>query len=192
MTLLLIIVTAYLIGALPLVALWRGKGFRPWPPSTGVYQPRHLSESFWILGLEMGKGGMAALLGLLFQGWLGAAFAAVAVVVGQIFPIFTGFRGGKGVAVSAGALLVLSPYLFVIGLGIYLAVLLITRYLSLSAVTATIAVFLLSLVLFPKFYLILVTFTLGGLVLFRYREPLARWRRGSEPPFRLRGLKRWK
>ncbi|SFS76185.1 glycerol-3-phosphate acyltransferase [Marininema halotolerans] len=190
-TYLLIIVTAYLTGSLPLVSLWRGKGFRAWPPPDGVYQPRDFSESLWMLLLEISKGAIATLLGLMFLGWSGAAMAALMVVTGHLFPIFTGFRGGKGMAVSAGALLILSPFLFILGIGIYVAVLLLTRYLSISAVVATGGVLLLSLVLFPSFYVILVVFILGGLILIRYREPLARWRRGSERPFHFRGFRRW-
>ncbi|SDX10493.1 glycerol-3-phosphate acyltransferase PlsY [Marininema mesophilum] len=190
-TYLLIIVTAYLVGSLPLVSLWKGKGFRAWPPHDGVYQPRNLSESMWILFLEVGKGAIATLLGLMFLGWSGAAFAALMVVTGHLFPIFTGFRGGKGMAVSAGSLLILSPFLFIIGIGIYVTVLLLTRYLSISAVVATGGVLLLSLVLFPSFYVIIVVFILGTLILFRYREPIARWRRGSERPFHFRGFRRW-
>ncbi|MEG1687540.1 MAG: glycerol-3-phosphate 1-O-acyltransferase PlsY [Angelakisella sp.] len=80
------------------------------------------------------KGSLAVFLGgLLCQG--GEQIAAVMVVVGHLFPLFFGMRGGKGVATAAGAILVLSPLtlaILAVPFGVILAV---TRYMSLAAVT---------------------------------------------------------
>ena len=60
-------------------------------------------------GLDMLKGAAATLLGKWAGGDLGAAIAAVAVVLGHSFPVYYGFRGGKGVSASMGAMLAVAP-----------------------------------------------------------------------------------
>ena len=68
----------------------------------------------WVPGLatfvlDMLKGAIAALLGKWAGGDLGQAIAAVAVVLGHSFPVYYGFRGGKGVSTSMGAFLAILP-----------------------------------------------------------------------------------
>jgi glycerol-3-phosphate acyltransferase PlsY len=67
------------------------------------------------------------------------AAAALAVVVGHVFPIFFGFRGGKGVATGFGALLSLFPMAGAASLVIFLALVFATRYVSLGSIAAAAA-----------------------------------------------------
>ncbi|MFI5182671.1 MAG: glycerol-3-phosphate 1-O-acyltransferase PlsY [Thermoanaerobaculia bacterium] len=66
--------------------------------------------------------------------WLGAA--AVAAVLGHIFPVFFGFRGGKGVATAVGSFAVLSPWSVLVIVVVFALVIGLTRYVSLGSVTA--------------------------------------------------------
>ncbi len=66
--------------------------------------------------------------------WLGAA--AVAVTLGHVFPVFFGFRGGKGVATALGSFAVLSPWAVLSIVGAFVLVVALTRYVSLGSVTA--------------------------------------------------------
>ncbi len=66
--------------------------------------------------------------------WLGAA--AVAVILGHLFPLFFGFRGGKGVATAVGSFAVLSPLAVLVIAAVFVAVVALTRYVSLGSITA--------------------------------------------------------
>jgi glycerol-3-phosphate acyltransferase PlsY len=66
--------------------------------------------------------------------WLGAA--AVAAILGHVFPVFFGFRGGKGVATAVGSFAVLSPWSVLVIVAVFALVVGLTRYVSLGSVTA--------------------------------------------------------
>jgi len=75
--------------------------------------------------------------------WVAAA--AIAAIVGHIFPVWLGFRGGKGVATGVGVFLVLVPLVVVFAGAIFLVIVLLTRYVSLGSIAAaaTVPVFIL-------------------------------------------------
>lgn len=176
------VVVAYLFGAIP-VRAWvgnvRGRFIR------APVAPKEL----WILGLEMVKGALATLIGLLLTGWTGASLAAVAVVFGETFPLGYTHTRGSGVTTAAGALFVLSPLLIFIGALIYILSLLITRYHLLSTLCAVIGVMLLGLILSAHLYVWMVIFCLAGFILPRLRSGRNRFPHGRKPfrwmgPFR--------
>jgi glycerol-3-phosphate acyltransferase PlsY len=69
---------------------------------------------------------------------IGTYTAGLAAVLGHIFPVYYGFRGGKGVLVSATMALILSPILFAIMFAIFALLLATTKYVSLGSVTSAI------------------------------------------------------
>ena len=86
---------------------------------------------------DVAKGAAAVLLMRLVTAdprW--AAAAGFAAILGHVFPVFYGFRGGKGVATAVGAFLALSPLALLVCLAIFVAVVAATRYVSLGSVVS--------------------------------------------------------
>ncbi len=114
--------------------------------------------------------------------------AALAVVLGHVFPVFFGFRGGKGVATSAGVLGTLAPAAMAVGIAVFVAVVLWKRYVSLgSMVTAVLFPLLAGLgaLLGWKEYggpwLVPASAGIALLIVFKHRNNLRRLRQGTEP-----------
>ncbi len=105
--------------------------------------------------------------------------AAVAAVVGHIYPVYFKFKGGKGVATMMGALLALSIVVGVVAIVVWAAVVAITRYVSLASLCA-VAAALLSSLLFGKFYYAFPIFLMGTLIAYAHRENINRLRQGTE------------
>ncbi len=90
-----------------------------------------------VAAADIAKGAAAVLLARLFTADPRVAAAAgLAAVVGHVFPIFYGFRGGKGVATAVGAFLALTPWATLVCLAVFAAVVAATRYVSLGSVVA--------------------------------------------------------
>ena len=116
--------------------------------------------------------------------WL-APLAGLAAFLGHLYPVFFGFKGGKGVATAAGVILGLQPLLGLAVLLIWIAVALLTRYSSLAALIAA--------VLAPACYMagqerlwpllpgtLLALSLMGLLLLWRHRENIRRLLAGTE------------
>lgn len=76
--------------------------------------------------------------------------AALAAILGHIFTIFLKFKGGKGVATSAGAIIALAPEHVLIALTIFLIIVIFTRFVSLGSIFAALSLFILQLIQFLK------------------------------------------
>jgi len=144
---------AYLIGSLSFaVIVSRALGL-PDPRSYGSGNPgatnvlrtgRKIAALLTLVG-DGGKGWLAVFLGARYAAEFGVndaavAACAVAVFLGHLFPVFLGFRGGKGVATAGGVLLALDPWLGLAALATWIAVALLSRYASLASIVAAMCV----------------------------------------------------
>jgi glycerol-3-phosphate acyltransferase PlsY len=116
-------------------------------------------------------------------------FAAISCVLGHVFPVWLGFKGGKGVATSAGTLFGLMPLAALIGLGVWVVVFELTRYVSVASIAAAmvfpIAIFALTYANQPNsLALFYFSLCLTAVVVLRHRSNLFRLARGTEPRFK--------
>ncbi|NML26935.1 glycerol-3-phosphate 1-O-acyltransferase PlsY [Zoogloea dura] len=188
-----LLLAAYLLGSIPFaVVVSRLFGMAD-PRSYGSGNPgatnvlrsgNKLAAILTLLG-DGFKGWLAVFLAARFGPELGlpdsaAPIAALAAFLGHLFPVFLGFKGGKGVATAAGVLLGASGWLGLATLGVWLGVAVTTRYSSLAALCAAVAspgiAFLLGLA--PAW--ILSISIMSGLLVWRHTDNIKRLLSGQE------------
>ena len=118
--------------------------------------------------------------------------AAMSSVLGHLYPPWLKFKGGKGVATSAGALLALTPVSTLIGVAIWIIVFWLTRYVSLASITAAVVLPIVILVVSSpdqnkRKPLVYSSVCVAAVVVWRHRSNLSRLIRGTEPRFTRKG-----
>ena len=135
--------------------------------------------------LDAGKGALAVAVARGFGDEF-AAVATVAAVVGHLFPVWLGFKGGKGVATSAGVLLAYNPLVALATIAMWLAMALLFRYSSLAALTAAVLAPLWAWLFGPRTALtIAIVGAIALLVVLRHASNIGRLMRGAESKIRL-------
>jgi glycerol-3-phosphate acyltransferase PlsY len=199
----LIVVAAYLLGSIPfgylIVRLKAGTDIRATGSGgTGATNvSRSAGKAAGVLTLILdGLKGVAAVL-LARSVWSSApeagwwvALAGLAALLGHIFPIWLGFRGGKGVATGVGVFLMLSPLAVAVAVIIFLIIVWSTRYVSLGSILAAISIplfiwlqhrFLAPVSILGPLMFLAIFGTL--LIVFAHRANIGRLRQGTENKF---------
>ena len=118
------------------------------------------------------------------HGIYGAYLCGLACMIGHVFPIFFQFKGGKGVATSVGIFAVCSPWAIVIGLAVFAVCLLISKYVSLSSILATVVVVICSIIFSDKDASILpqiiLCLAMAFIVITKHKENIKRLLSGTE------------
>jgi glycerol-3-phosphate acyltransferase PlsY len=134
----------------------------------------------WIptLALPLGAAGLPPITNV----WLPAA-CAFAAVLGHVYPVFHGFRGGKGGATVVGALLALSPVALVMILGAWLATVMVLGFVSLGTMVSAgvLPLALLAAQAQPQGPLLLFGLAAAVLVIYAHRSNIRRLKAGTEP-----------
>lgn len=200
----LVLIAAYLLGSIPfgfLLVRWKeGADVRETGSggtgATNVTRRAGKLAGILTLVLDAAKGALAIYLARTFltpdygiNWWVAAS--AFAVVLGHIFPVWLGFRGGKGVATGVGVFLALSPLAVIGAATVFILIVWMTRYVSLGSIAATasfpLCVWLLSSFVRPVAGLreILAASIAGGaLIIFMHRANIGRLLRGTESKFK--------
>ncbi|BES65383.1 glycerol-3-phosphate 1-O-acyltransferase PlsY [Gottschalkiaceae bacterium SANA] len=131
---------------------------------------------------DMLKGFLATRIGFALGGELVMAIAALSVVIGHNYPVFLKFKGGKGIATTAGVLLALSPILLLVQVGIMALIVWVTKYVSLGSVVNAILLPILIAIFYRPFSgtLVAATVLMGLMAVFRHRANIVRLINGTE------------
>ena len=186
--LLLWAVIGYLVGSIPFgVLVSRAMGLGDLRAigsgtigATNVLRTGSKTAAALTLLLDGGKGAAAVLLARLLSGEGAVQVAGLAAFLGHCYPVWLGFRGGKGVATFLGLLLALAWPVGIAACATWLVTAVLTRISSLSAMVAAVLAPLWMLLLGRSELMVLGT-VLALLVLWRHRENLRRLRAGTEP-----------
>ncbi len=192
----LLLAAAYLLGATP-TSYWVGRGLRGIDlrehgsgnlGATNVFRVLGWKAALPVVVVDVLKGWVpVALFPALHpgvsEGWT-LAFGAAAII-GHVFSFWVGFRGGKGVATSAGVFLALSPWGVLIALAVWMIAVALTRYVSLGSILAA-AVLPVAVFLLPHGggnLLKAFTLALAAFVIWAHRANIRRLLRGEENRF---------
>ena len=177
----ILLILSYLTGAFP-SAVWYGRTFYNVDVREYGSGNAGATNTFRVLGKNAG---IPVLFMDVFKGWLSVNYIflinssnvfspellfenqlafGIAAVIGHLFPIYTGFRGGKGIATMLGLLIGLQPYAASFSLIIFVIIFFIFRYVSLASMIASIA--------FPFFVMIILSSTNEPLNLFAIFVPI--------------------
>ncbi len=196
MTPALLLVVAYLIGAIPfgylIVRMKTGRDVREAGSgnigATNVLRTTGRAPAIATLVLDIVKGFVAVWLMDRFGGpdpyqiWTSAA--ALAVMAGHAFPVFLKFRGGKAVAAFIGAFLYLTPVPLIAVLIVFAVTVAVSRYISLGSIAAA-GTFPLGvwLILHPPAPVWIAALIAGAFIVYRHRANIDRIRAGNEHVF---------
>jgi len=150
--------------------------------ATNVLRAHGKKLGILVAALDVAKGALAVVLvRLVTPDPRAAAAAAFAAILGHVFPLFYGFRGGKGVATAVGAFLALAPLPTLVCIGVFVGIVAATRFVSLGSVVAMVLLPPVCGLLFhePR-WTVVAAAAAAVLIVVKHRENLARLARGEE------------
>jgi glycerol-3-phosphate acyltransferase PlsY len=200
-------IISYLLGAIPfgyiVIRVFLGQDIRLC--GSGNIGATNVARSSPLLGaltfvLDAGKGFLAVCLAaFLFDRtppphcvdrlFAMMSLAALSAILGHMFPLWLGFRGGKGVATAVGAFGLLAPYATLAAIMVFFAVALTSRYVSLSSVAAAAVFPIFAWLLYRTHFSrieILTICVASSLIIARHHRNIGRLLSGTEPRFHLR------
>lgn len=191
-------VLAYLLGSIP-SAIWIGKHFHNSDVrehgsgnagATNVIRVLGWKTGIPVLIIDIAKGWLATMLPVfLHLADKNTAlltnlqiFAGIIAILGHIFPVFAGFRGGKGVATVFGVFLAIQPLLTASCMGIFLVILFTTGIVSISSMIAGLSFPVLLFLIFntPSLLFKIFAVIVGMALLITHRKNIGRIWRGEE------------
>ena len=137
----IIAVCAYLLGSLSFAIIVSkvtlGKDIRNYGSGnaglTNAYRTMGAKKTLFVLLGDIAKGAAAVSVGWALGGPVGKLTAGIFVILGHMFPLYFGFKGGKGIAATAGLILAIHPAFIPMGVILFFGTFLLTHYVSLGS-----------------------------------------------------------
>lgn len=187
MTPLIVVAVAYLLGSIPnayLAGMTRGIDIRTVGSknvgATNVFRELGKGIGVAVMVLDVGKGLVAVLIANATTSSPWPLVAAAAAIIGHVYPVWLGFKGGKGVAVAGGAVIGLAPIPALITVAVWVIVVGVTRYVSVGSIAAAAAFPFLVIAFGAPWETVVFAFLAAIMVIWRHRSNIERLRRHDE------------
>jgi acyl phosphate:glycerol-3-phosphate acyltransferase len=188
------VVVGYMLGSIPFASLLtRGRGIELRTAGSGnvgaanVLRTAGVAPAVAVMLLDAAKGAVAVVAARWMTDDVTAVmFAGLAAIAGHIYPIWLGFRGGKGVATSAGVFAVLAPAATVIAALVFVGTTFVTRFISAGSMAGALALPIAAAAGHGRGPVVAGAFFAAAIVIYRHRENLSRLIAGTERRIGLR------
>ena len=148
--------------------------------ATNVFRTLGRTAGVAVMVLDIAKGAAAVLVAVALTNNPWPLAAAALAILGHVFPVWTHFKGGKGVAVGAGAMIGLVPSASGVLLVLWVLLVVFTRYVSVASIVAALAAAPLAYVFgAPWSYVVFIALA-GVFVIYKHRENIVRLVQGDE------------
>ena len=187
----IIAASAYLLGSLSfaiiICKLTLGKDIRSYGSGnaglTNAYRTMGAGKTLLVLFGDIAKAAAALAIGGVLAGMMGKLVAGIFVILGHVFPVYFGFRGGKGVLVGATMLVFLDWRIFLVALVLFVIAVALTRWVSPGSILGAISFPITMQVFYGDARLSVVAALMAAAVVFMHRSNIKRILSGTENRF---------
>ncbi|MBS5702847.1 MAG: glycerol-3-phosphate 1-O-acyltransferase PlsY [Butyricicoccus pullicaecorum] len=187
----IIAASAYLLGSLSfaiiICKLTLGKDIRSYGSGnaglTNAYRTMGAGKTLLVLFGDIAKAAAALAIGGVLAGMMGKLVAGIFVILGHVFPVYFGFRGGKGVLVGATMLVFLDWRIFLVALVLFVIAVALTRWVSLGSILGAISFPITMQIFYGDARLSVVAALMAAAVVFMHRSNIKRILSGTENRF---------
>lgn len=193
----IIAVCAYLLGSLSFAIIVSkvtlGKDIRNYGSGnaglTNAYRTMGAGKTLFVLIGDIAKGAAAISIGAYLAGPIGKLVAGIFVILGHMFPVYFGFRGGKGVLVGAVMLLLFDWRIFLVAFVLFFAAVFATRWISLGSILGAVSFPITTFAFYRDPVLTAMAFGMAIAVIFMHRSNIVRILHGEENKFSFKSKK---
>ena len=193
----IIAVCAYLLGSLSFAIIVSkvtlGKDIRNYGSGnaglTNAYRTMGAGKTLFVVIGDIAKGAAAISIGAYLAGPIGKLVAGIFVILGHMFPVYFGFRGGKGVLVGAVMLLLFDWRIFLVAFVLFFAAVFATRWISLGSILGAVSFPITTFAFYRDPVLTAMAFGMAVAVIFMHRSNIVRILHGEENKFSFKSKK---
>ena len=150
---------------------------------TNAYRTMGAAKTLLVLFGDIAKGAVAISIGGMLAGPIGKLIAGVFVILGHVFPVYFGFRGGKGVLVGATMLALFDWRIFLVAIALFILAVATTRWVSLGSILGAASFPVTMWIFYQDALLTGIALAMGAAVIFMHRSNIRRILAGTENRF---------